>query len=177
MLIVGTILLLGACAGMGPRVVASYDPATDFSQFKTFGFVQPLGTDNRSGRTALSMQLVAATTRELQSRGLQSVGNSPDLTINFFVQETSGVATSNMSVASSPFVHAHGGATTWSGYDLRTSSARRITEGSIALDIFDARRNMLVFEGFAEDRVTEEMRDRLDETVSNAVAGIFENFP
>ena len=78
-------LLLGACAGTGPRVVGNYDPATDFSQFETFGFTRPLGSDNRSGRTSVSTRLMAATVRELQSRGLLLVDNNPDLMINFFV--------------------------------------------------------------------------------------------
>jgi hypothetical protein len=173
----GMVLLLGACAATGPKVVGNYDPATDFSQFRTFGFVQPLGSDNRNGRTSVSIRLIAATVRELDSRGLLFVGNNPDLMINFFVQESSGVSTSNMPVSSAPFSHAHGGATTWSGYDLRSSSTLQILEGTIAVDVFDTRRNMLIFEGFAQDRVTEDMRDRLDETIDDAIASIFETFP
>jgi hypothetical protein len=170
-------LLLGACAGTGPKIVGNYDPATDFSQFRTFGFSQPLGSDSRSGRTTVSSRLMAATIRELKSRDLLFVDNNPDLRINFFVQETSGVPTGNMSVSSSPFSHAHGGATTWGGYDLRTSTALQISEGTIVVDVFDTRQNMLVFEGFAQDRVTEGMRDRLDETINDAIASIFETFP
>jgi hypothetical protein len=97
--------------------------------------------------------------------------------INIFVWESSGVPRSNMSVSSSPFSHAHGGFTTWSGYDVRTSTALQISEGTIAVDVFDTRRNMLIFEGFAQDRVTEDMRDRLDETIDDAIASIFETFP
>jgi len=170
-------LLLGACAGTGPQVVGNYDPATDFSQFRTFAFVQPLGSDNQNGRSSISNRLIAATAHELQSRGLHLVSNNPDLMINFFVQESSGVSTGNRSVASSPFSHAHGGFRTWSGYDVRTTGALRISEGTIAVDVFDTRRNMLVFEGFAQDRVTEEMRDNLEETINEAIAGIFESFP
>jgi hypothetical protein len=171
------LLLLGACAATGPNVVGNYDPATDFSQFRTFAFAQPLGSDNRSGRTSVSNRLIAATARELQSRGLQLVGNNPDLMINFFVQESSGLSTANRSVSSSQFSHAHGGFTTWSGYDVRTTAALRISEGTIAVDVFDTRQNMLVFEGFAQDRVTELMRDQLDETINDAIASIFETFP
>jgi hypothetical protein len=44
------LLLLGACAGTGPKIVGNYDPATDFSQFKTFAFTQPLGADTCTQR-------------------------------------------------------------------------------------------------------------------------------
>jgi hypothetical protein len=171
------VLLLGACAGTGPQVRSNYDPDTDFSQFKSFGFAQPLGSDNRNGRTSVSILLIAATIPELKSRGLRFVDSSPDLMINFFVEKSSGVATSNMAGSSSPFFHGHGGATTWSGYSLRTSSAHQITEGTITVDVFDTRRNMLVFEGSAQNRVTEDMRDRLDETINEAIASLFETFP
>ena len=173
----GMALLLSACAATGPQVRSNYDPATDFSQFETFGFVQPFGADNRNGRTSVSIRLIAATARELQSRGLQIVDDNPDLMINIFVQQSTGAPTSNMSGSSSPFFHGHGSARTWSGYDLRTSTAMQITEGTITVDVFDTRRNMLVFEASAQDRVTEEMRDRLDETINDAIASIFETFP
>jgi hypothetical protein len=172
------MLLLGACAGTGgPTVAGNYDPATDFSQFSTFGFAQPLGSDDRRGRTSVSVRLITATARELQSRDLIFVDNNPDLMINFFLQETTGVPTSNMSVSNSPFSHAHGGASTWRGYDMSRSTASQITEGTLVVDVFDTRRNMLVFEGFAQNRVTEGTRDQLAETINDAIASIFETFP
>jgi hypothetical protein len=165
------VLLLGACVATGPRVVGNYDPATDFSQFRTVGFAQPLGTDTRSRRSTVSSHLVSATVREMESRGLTFVSNNPDLMINFFVQETSGPPTSQ------PFTHSHGTSATWSGYGMRTSAALQISEGTITVDVFDTRRNMLVFEAFAQDRVTEGMRDQLEETINDAVARMFELFP
>ena len=172
-----TLLVMAGCASTGPRVVAEVNPNVDFGKFRTFSFADPLATDRRSQRTTMSIQLMAATTRELQARGLQPVSNSPDLVIDFFVVENSGVGASNMSVSSSPFVHAHGGITTWSGYDLRNSSSRRITAGTLIIDVIDARRGALVFEGLLEDRITEAMRDNFADTVNSAVAEIFAQFP
>mgnify|MGYP001821368205 FL=1 len=171
------VLWLAGCASTGPRVVAEHNPDVDFGQFRTFSFAEPLATDRQGRRTTLSAQLMAATTRELQARGLQPVSNSPDLVIDFFVAEQTGAASSNMSVASSPFVHAHGGITTWSGYDLRNSTTRRITAGTLIIDVVDARRGALVFEGLLEDRITEAMRDNLTETVSNSVSEILAHMP
>jgi hypothetical protein len=166
------VLLLGACVGTGPKVNSSYDPATDFSQLRTFGFVQPLAASNQSGRSTVSHRLAAATTRELQSRGLQFVGHNPDLLINIYLHET---ADSQERITS--YAHAHQSFSTWSGYDARAMGSRAISEGTISVDVFDTRRNRLVFEGFAQDRVTEAMRDQLDDTINDAIASIFENFP
>ena len=170
-------MVLAGCATSNTRIDATHDPAADFSEFRTFGFTEPLGTDRRGSRTALSMQLMASTTRELKARGMLPVSSGPDLLIDFFVNEQTGVQTSNMSTASSPFVHAHGGLTTWSGYDIRTSSARQIVEGTLVIDIIDARRGALVFEGLAEARITESMRDNLEETVGGAVAEVLARMP
>lgn len=175
--LVALIIGLSGCASTGPRVVADYNPDVDFGQFRTFAFAEPLATDRRGQRTTLSMQLIAATTRELQARGLKPVRTSPDLVIDFFMAEQSGAGTSNMSVASSPFVHAHGGITTWSGYDLRNSTNRRITAGTLIIDVVDARRGALVFEGLLEDRITEDMRDNFADTVGSAVAEILAQMP
>jgi hypothetical protein len=166
------LLLLGACVGTGPTVVGNYDPATDFSQFRTFAFTQPLGADTRSRRSTVSSHLVSATVREMEFRGLTFVSNNPDLMINFYVQESSGPVSGR-----STFSHSHGTSATWSGYGMRNSASLQISEGTITMDVFDTRRNMLVFEAFAQDRVTEGMRDRLDEVINDAIASIFETFP
>ena len=69
------------------------------------------------------------------------------------------------------------GLTTWSGYGIGTSSRRRITEGMVIIDVIDAQRGTLVFEALAEDRLTETMRDNLDETIDTVVAEIFSAMP
>lgn len=45
------------------------------------------------------------------------------------------------------------------------------------IDIVDARRGALVFEGLAEARITESMRDNLEETVGGAVAEVLARMP
>ena len=45
-LLLATFLLTG-CAS-GSRIVSNMDPSADFTQYRTFGFMQPLGTDNFS---------------------------------------------------------------------------------------------------------------------------------
>ena len=171
------LAILEGCATSSTRIETTHDPAANFSEFRTFGFADPLGTDRRDARTSLSMQLITATTRELQTRGMQQVSSNPDLRINFYVTEQTGVQTSNMSRSSSPFVHAHGGLTTWSGYDLRSSTAHQIVEGTLVIDIIDARRGALVFEGVAEARITESMRENLEESAGGAVAEVLARMP
>jgi len=164
--------ILGACTS-GPPVSTNKDPAADFSGFKTFGFMQPLGTDRNGSRTVLSGHLIAATTRELKGRGLQSVSSNPDLLINFFSGIRAGIP-GQRGVAPTPAVRNYGG---WAGYPLGAFTSNSITEGTIAVDIVDRRSNRLVWEGRFEDRLTEAMRDDLGQTVGDAIARIFAEFP
>ena len=50
-LIVSISFGLSACAS-GPNIVSDYDQTADFSSYRTFGFLDPLGTD-RAGYTTL----------------------------------------------------------------------------------------------------------------------------
>lgn len=168
------LVVLAGCATSSTRIVSSNDPATDFSQYRFYSFADPLSVDRNGVRTSLGVELVAATTRVLQKRGLRLVSSNPDLRIDFFL------AQSNTGSANT-FVHAHSGMSTWSGYDTRSSTARhmagQIINGTLIIDMVDTRRGTLVFEGLAESRITESMRDNLAETVNAAVADILSEMP
>lgn len=166
-----SLAILAGCAGSSTRVDTTYDPGADFSEFRTFGFADPLGTDRRGARTSLSNQLVVATIRELQARGMQPVGSNPDLLIDFYLAQQTAIENAG------PFMHTHGSVSTWRGYDTRTSMSLRFSEGTLAIDVVDARRGALVFEGMAEGRITEAMRDNLGETVGEVVAEVFAGMP
>lgn len=45
------------------------------------------------------------------------------------------------------------------------------------MHIVDRRRNRLIWEGIANDRVTEAMTENPDETVNKLIANIFAEFP
>lgn len=163
--------MLAACAG-GPEIVTNQDPTADFSEFGTFGFVQQLGTDRGGSRSMLSARLMAATTRELESRGLQFVSNNPDLLVNFFSGLQTGFQAHNMPIVAMP-VRNYGA---WNGHRA-SFSADNITEGTLGVHVVHRRSNRLVWEGSARDRVTEAMQDNADETVNAVIATIFAEFP
>lgn len=163
--------MLGACAG-GPEIATNQDPNADFSEFSSFGFVQQLGTDRGGSRSMLSARLMAATTGELESRGLQFVSNNPDLLVNFFSGLQTGFQTHNMPITAMPLRN-YGA---WNGYRA-SFSADNITEGTLGVHVVDRRNSRLVWEGSARDRVTEAMQDNADETVNGLITTIFAGFP
>lgn len=164
--------MLGACA-TGPELRINQDPNADFAEFRTFGFMQDLGTNRRGSATMLSARLIAATTRELENRGLRFVSNNPDLLFNFFSGLQTGIDTVNQPITMMP-VRNYG---SWAGYSPSFRSGQQITEGTLGVHAVERRTNMLVWEGIARDRVTEAMQDNADATVNSLIATIFAEFP
>jgi hypothetical protein len=165
--------MLGACAS-GPDLRVNADPGADFTQVNTFGFVQDLGTtDSRGTRTMLSARLVTATTRELKGRGLQFVSNNPDVLVDFYSGLHSGISTVNQPIMLMP-VRNYG---SWAGYRQPFGPGERITEGTLAVRVIDRRSNRLIWEGIAQDRVTNAMTENPDETVNSLIETIFARFP
>ena len=121
----------------------------------------------------LSARLSAATTRELNARGLQFVSNNPDVLVNFYANVQSGIQMTNMPVMVMP-VQNYGA---WRGYRPVFAPGERINEGTLGVHIVDRRSNRLVWEGIANDRVTEAMTENPDETINRLIASIFEEFP
>ena len=166
------VAMLGACA-TGPELRVSQDPNTDFSEFRSFGFLQELGTDARGSRSMLSARLIAATTRELEGRGLQFVSNNPDLLINFFSGLQTVIQGTNMPIMTMP-VRNYGA---WNGYHPAFASGQQITEGTLGVHVVERRSNRLAWEGIARDRLTEAMQDNADATVNSLIPLIFAEFP
>ena len=105
---------------------------------------------------------------------MQLLSSSPDLRIDF------SLAQSSMGSANTVF-HTHSSMNTWSGYRTQSATARhmasQIVNGTLIIDVVDTRRGTLVFEGLAESRITESMRDNLTETVNTVVVDIFSEMP
>jgi len=72
-----------------------------------------------------------------------------------------------------------GGYGTWGGYSMSMSTTEVVqrTEGTVAIDIIDASRQQLVWEGAASGRVTDRVRENRAEAVNVAVRDILARFP
>jgi len=171
-LLLGAIAILAGCASGAPRIVTNSDPDADFTSFTTYNFVQPLSSDNGNARTLVSSFLIEATIRELESNGLKPAGHNPDLLVNFLV--STDVSDLPRQV---PVVNPH--YATWTSYNMQRSSlhATQRTEGTIAVNIIDDAKNQLIWEGAATGMVTESRADNLQQTVNDAIADIFAEFP
>jgi len=181
--LLGAALVAAGCAS-GPRVRAERDKTVDFSQYRTFAFADPLGTDREGYQTMVSQYLKAATQRELEARGLRLVEAGPQLLVNFSGKLSEKLRTTTMPSSSITFGYGHGGYygyrtgiyTTWPLYapDTRVDS---YTEGTLNVDIIDAAKKQMIWEGVAVGRVTDETMENLQPKINETVAAIFVNYP
>jgi hypothetical protein len=170
-------LLAAAGCASGPTIRSNADASVDFSGFRTFAFMQPLSTDRAGYQSLISQQLVASAERELVARGLQRVDSGPDLLVNF-----SADLDQRLRVTQSPTFHGsrfnhhrRGFYNTWPMY--QQTEIRQYTKGTLGIDIVDAARLQLVWEGFALGRVTQRTADNIGPVLDAAVIDILREFP
>jgi hypothetical protein len=170
------LMTMTACAS-SPRIITNSAPDFSVANYQTFGFLQPLSSDRGDVRTLLSTHLIDAATRELEMSGLRLSEDNPDVLVNFVVSTRETIQSRPSS--SVGMHHGRGRYGTWGGYSMSMSTTEIVqrTEGTIDVDIIDASRKQLVWEGAAVGRVTDSTRQNLQETVNRAISDIFAQFP
>ena len=173
-----SVAFVTGCAS-GPNVIANRAPDFDIANYRTFDFMQPLSSDRGNVRTITSTHLIAAASRELELAGLRQSSDNPDLLVNFMVSTRETLQSrpsSNVSVGVRGSRYG-----TWGGYSVgvgtSTNEIVQRTEGTVAIDIVDASRNMLVWEGAVSGRVTDQVRQNLEPALNQAVVDILSKFP
>jgi hypothetical protein len=174
------LMALAGCAS-GPTVRTNVEPGTDFAQYKTFAFMSPLGTDRAGYRSIVSQQLVVAAQREMEARGMRRVDDSPQLLVNFGATLSEKLEVTTMP---SP-AYRYGGPgyygyraglySTWAYYDQ--TMVTQYTQGTLNIDIVDAVRKQLVWEGVVTDSVTQKDLDDVTTAINRAVAAAFAKYP
>ncbi len=180
-LIAGAAIALSACA-TAPRVYSSQKPNVDFASYATYGYVAELGTDEPGApQSLLTQYLVAAVDREMQAAGFQYVEEDADLLVNFYV-ETRDRMQSRISgpgptsyVGVGYYMYRHGLYAAWRSYP--DAEVEMYTEGTLNIDLADARQRELVWEGIAIGRVTEAVRRDVQGAIDDVVPRMFALFP
>lgn len=167
------LLALGACA-TGPEIRVDMDPRVNIQAYKTFAFLKPLGTDSQQYTTLASTQLMQATRTQLERLGFSYAETEPDLWVNFFLK-----IVDKQQVRSSGSGGYYGYRSryygTWSGYPYMETVDYR--EGTLSVDLVDAKKKQLVWQGVAEGEVSDEAMKNPGPALDSTVTKIFSNFP
>jgi hypothetical protein len=173
-----TALLVAACVG-GPQVKSDYDHTANFASYRTFGYFEPLGTDKSGYSTLVTQTMKSAVRQELESRGYTYTESNPDLLVNFngkLEKQTSVTQFPSMVGAYGYYGYRGGYYGPWGGYGYETY-VDQYTEGTVNVDIIDAQRKQLVWEGVAVGRVTKEHEANRDAALRATVTEIFSHYP
>lgn len=178
-LIAAGLLALAGCA-TSPDIRTDYDETADFSQFSTFAFMERAERGgSRTYDTIGDRRVMAAVSREMEARGYRRVESGADLLVNFDLgtEEVQDVRTVPTAMYA-PYWYGWRGSYyyPWPAYTYETwvDSYER---GTLHVDLVDAERRQLVWEGRAVDRITKATREDPAGALDNAVTEIFARYP
>jgi hypothetical protein len=161
-------LALGMAACSTLELNTDYNPATDFSKYRTFRFGE--GAKPRNPQAARSVRY--AVSQALEGKGLKEVETGGDLLIyGHFVQDE------KFQVETYGYY-----ATGWYGYGwggtVGTTTVRRIPVGTLVLDLVDASTKNLAWRGIVKDEISQDLYPEEREKKAIGIArDLFANYP
>ena len=173
--VLAIIGLLSACSS-GPTIRSDYDHNANFAQYRSFGFMSPLGTDKAGYSSLLTERLKTATRSQMEMRGYVYADQSPDLLINFnakLQEKTEVTPAAPMGPYYGYRAGFYGG---WPGYAWG-NDVYQYTEGTLNIDLIDARRKQLVWEGVSVGVIDDKEAAASPQNVDANVAQIFQRYP
>ena len=202
--IIRTMLLaflaaIAAGCATGPVVIADYDRNANFTAYRSYAFFEKVGTDAAGYESLVTQALKASVRREMDARGYAYAAADPDLQVNFNTQLAQKTRISQMP---GPMFYGwggygghgryggwggygrHGGWGGWGGYGGwgydgwgYDTYVDQYLEGTLKIDIVDARRKQVVWEGIGVERVTTRQRQNRQAEIAATVASIFASYP
>lgn len=160
-------LLMGACSSI--QVATDYDRQVDFNKYKTFAFYKP-GIDKAEISDLDVKRILRSIQYELQSRGYL-LSENPDILVSIFTKEVDRVNVYNNV----------GWGWGWYGspyWGMGYNNVSTETEGSLYIDLIDANKKELVWQGKGTGYlITSGNIAKKEERINEFVKEILEQFP
>lgn len=162
------LFILGSCSSV--RVNSDYDKNVDFSQYKSYAF-HKTGIDKVEISDLDKKRILRAIETELTKKGMTK-SETPDLLVNIFTKEREKVDVTQYNAGWgygwgygwNPYL--------WGGQTYVSTS----TEGTLFIDLIDAKKKELVWQGQGSGYLTQE-REKKEERINEFVAKILAQFP
>lgn len=162
-------IVLASCSSV--RTASDYDKNVDFSTYKTFGFYKT-GIDKAQISDLDKKRILRSIESTLTAKGLTK-SDTPDLLVNIFTK-----ARTQVDVNQFNNYWGYGWGWGWNPWmwGPSTTSVSTYTEGTLFIDLIDAQKKELVWQGQGEGTLTKDV-DKKDERASEFVQAILERFP
>lgn len=166
------VLLVATGCATGPTIRVDMDPSVSLGSYKTFAFFDPVATDNSKYASLASTWLKRSTRAELERLGFVYNESEPDLLVNFFLKI---VDKREIRTTSGYYGYRSYRYGTWSNYPYVDTYDYR--DGTLSVDLVDAKRKQLVWQGVAEGEVRDSSLKDPGPALDKVVTQIFSNFP
>ena len=176
--IAGILALVFAGCASTPNTYSNAAPDVDFSQYSSFGFFDSLSTNNGDYESIETNFLKVAVAQQLDRRGFSYTDSSPDLLINFYIHTKEKITSRSVPTAGGYYGYRDPFYDTWGGYGVGYETRiEQHTEGTLHIDVVDARTEKLVWEGAIIGRITDRALRNLEQSIDSAVAAVMQSFP
>ena len=171
------VALLAGCA-TGPRITTDTDPAADFASYRTFAFYDPLAVETKGYATPSSQRMKSAARREMESRGYVYDEAKPDLLVNInaYINERQDVI-STPQLQFRTYYNYRYKSYVQTAYWADRTDVYNYSEGTLNIDLVDALRKQLVWEGIAVGRMANTKPAQRDTRIDSTIGEIFAQYP
>ena len=167
------LLLFIATSCVSVRVSSDYDKNTDFKQYKTFAFYKK-GIDKVDISDLDKRRILRAIESNLLAKGFVKSEN-PDLLVSLFTKSNQRVDVYNNSWGYGGWGWGGFGPGWGWGWNQQPNVSTR-TEGVLYIDLIDANKKELVWQGMGTGYLTQNM-EKKEERIKEFVSKIMEKYP
>lgn len=163
------VILIVATSCSSVKVASDFDKNVDFSRYKTFAFYKT-GIDKAEINDLDKRRILRAIETEMLNKGFTK-SETPDVLVSIFTKSREKVNIYNNGWG--PYGYGWGWSPWyWNNYSTVSTS----TEGVLYIDLIDATKKELVWQGVGTGYLTENM-EKKEERIKEFVTSIFEKYP
>ncbi len=148
------------------KVVSDYDSQTDFSKYKTFAFYKP-GIDKAKISDLDKKRIMREIESNLTTKGM-TLSEKPDMLVSLFTKEKERIDVYNNNY--SYWGYRYG---PWYGGTYASST----TEGTLFIDLIDAKKNELVWQGIGKGYLVMSNVEKKEARIKEIVTEILAQYP
>lgn len=169
------LMFVSACSSV--NVYADYDKETDFSEFKTYAFYKK-GIDKVEISDLDKKRILRAVEKELKLKGLVPSEN-PDLLVNIFTKSREKIDVYNNNYYGwYPWYYGYGYGFYGPGYGFGYTNVTSSTEGTLFIDLIDARKKELSWQGIGVGLLSYHKNvDKKEARINEFVTHIMTQYP
>ena len=171
--LLAVLLVVTSCSSV--KVAADYDKDANFDSYKTFAFFKT-GIDKAEISDLDKRRILRAIEAELIAKGFTK-SEDPDLLISLFTKANQRVDVYNNSWGRGAWGWGgYGGFGPGWGWGFNQPSVSTSTQGVLFIDLIDAKKKELVWQGMGSGYLTQKM-EKKDERIKEFVSEIMMKYP